>query len=247
MKKKYQLIWEDNFSSTSLDTTKWNRQVEPAGRFNKEWQRYTADENNAYIENNQLVLKIIHEGKIHAENKYTSARLNTANKFKFTYGKIVANIKLPSGKAIWPAFWMLGANIDENGGDTLWPFTGEIDILELWGSVSASEVEANLHYADAKGVHTQMGATGYKLAKGNFTEDFHEFELEWTPEELIWKVDRNTYHTLKITNPKYYAFHKDFFLILNIAVGGEFAGWPDETTLFPQKMVVDWVRVYQQK
>lgn len=245
--KEYQLIWEDNFTEEKLDTTKWNRQVEPAGRFNKEWQRYTASEKNSYIENGQLILKAIHESDVHAENEYTSARLNTAGKFDFTYGKVVAKMKLPSGKAIWPAFWMLGSNIDENGGDTLWPVSGEIDILELWGTDSASVVEANVHYADASGQHTQMGAEGYHLPKGNFSDDFHEFEFEWTKEHMIWKVDGKSYHTLTITDPKYYAFHKDFFLLLNIAVGGEIAGYPDKTTPLPQKMVVDFIKVYQKK
>ncbi|MFY9243076.1 MAG: glycoside hydrolase family 16 protein [Polaribacter sp.] len=243
--KKYTLVWEDQFNNNELDQTKWNRQVEAAGRFNEEWQRYTADIKNSYIENNQLVLKAIHESETHGLDQYSSARLNTAGKFDFTYGKIVAKMKLPSAKAIWPAFWMLGSNIDENGGDTLWPMTGEIDILELWGSVDASVVEANVHYADVKGKHTQMGAIGYHLSKGTFTEDFHEFELEWTKEEMIWKVDGNTYHTLNITDKKYYAFHKDFFLLVNIAVGGEFAGYPDDTTPFPQEMLVDWIKVYQ--
>lgn len=243
--KEYQLVWEDNFESKELDSSKWNRQVEPAGRFNKEWQRYTDNEQNSYIDNNQLVIKAIHESNVYAENEYTSARLNTAGKFDFKYGKVVAKIKLPSGKAIWPAFWMLGSNIDENGGDTAWPITGEIDILELWGSDSASVVEANVHYQDALGKHTQMGAEGYHLANGNFSDDFHEFGFEWTEEKMTWSVNGEIYHTLDITDPKYYAFHKDFFFLFNIAVGGEIAGYPDETTPLPQKMIVDWIKVYQ--
>ncbi|WP_439131568.1 glycoside hydrolase family 16 protein [Polaribacter sp.] len=245
--KNYELVWEDNFKSKKLDTTKWNRQVEPAGRFNKEWQRYTDSEKNSYIENEQLVLEAIHTSNVHKINQYTSARLNTAGKFDFTYGKIIAKIKLPSGKAIWPAFWMLGSNIDENGGDTPWPTSGEIDILELWGTNSASVVEANVHYANASGKHTQMGAEGYHLPKGDFSKDFHEFEFEWTNEKMIWSVDGTSYHTLDITDKKYYAFHKDFFLLLNIAVGGEIAGYPDESTPLPQKMIVDYIKVYQKK
>lgn len=245
--KEYLLIWEDNFNQKELDSTKWNRQVEPAGRFNNEWQRYTNDKKNAFIRNNQLVIKAIHESKKHGVNQYTSARLNTAGKLEFTYGKIVAKIKLPSGKAIWPAFWMLGANINENGGDTPWPITGEIDILELWGSTGANVVEANVHFADTKGKHTHMGAKSYQLPEGNFSDNFHEFEFEWTSKEFIWKVDGNTYHSLDITDNKYYAFHKDFFLLLNIAVGGAHAGYPDDTTPLPQEMIVDWIKVYQKK
>lgn len=246
-KKEYKLVWQDNFDSNQLDATKWNRQVEPAGRFNKEWQIYTDSEENSYIADNQLILKAIHTGKEYKQGKYTSARLNTAGKFDFKYGKVVAKIKLPSGKAIWPAFWMLGSNIDENGGDTPWPITGEIDILELWGTNSASVVEANVHYADNHGKHTQMGPQGYELKNGDFSDDFHEFELEWTAEHLIWRVNGETYHTLDITDAKYYAFHKKFFLLLNIAVGGEIAGYPDETTPLPQKMIVDWIKIYQEK
>ena len=128
--KNWKLIWSDEFEGTQLDATKWNRQVEKAGRFNEEWQRYTNNNQNAYIENNQLVIEAIHESIKHGLDQYSSARLNTANKFLFQYGKISARMKLPYGEGIWPAFWMLGANIDENGGDTPWPFTGEIDILQ---------------------------------------------------------------------------------------------------------------------
>ena len=136
--EKYTLIWEDTFENEELDLKKWNRQVEPAGRFNAEWQRYTNDKKNAFIRDNQLVIKAIHESKTHGLNQYSSARLNTAGKFDFTYGKIVAKIKLPSGKAIWPAFWMLGSNIDENGGDTIGQ--GDEIVDELDGDTSLENV-----------------------------------------------------------------------------------------------------------
>lgn len=245
--KRYQLVWEDNFDGDALNATFWNRQVEPAGRFNQEWQRYTDDEKNAYVKDGNLIIEAIHEGKTHAMNQYTSARLNTAQKFNFTYGKVVARIKLPQGKGIWPAFWMLGANIDENGGDTPWPFTGEIDILELWGSHSDSVVEANVHYADDQGQHAMMGSKSYTLKEGIFADRFHEFGLEWTKDSLTWTVDETKFATFDIRDKAFDAFRKDFFLLLNIAVGGGLADPPNKTTQFPQKMYVDWVRVYQRK
>tara|TARA_R110000787_G_scaffold32138_19_gene85016 strand:+ start:13552 stop:14313 length:762 start_codon:yes stop_codon:yes gene_type:complete len=249
MKKKsetaWELFWSDEFDGDTLDSKFWNRQVEEAGRFNEEWQRYTDSIENAYIENSCLVIKAIHEKFKHGKNNYTSARLNTAQKLEFSYGKISSKIKLPHGNGIWPAFWMLGANIDENGGDTPWPFTGEIDILELFGSTSNSKVEANLHYADKKGNHNQMGMKSYHLSEGKFADTFHVFELEWNDKEFIWSVDGSVYAKQKITDSLYKPFHKDFFLLLNIAVGGEFTGCPDATTIFPQKMFVDWIRIYK--
>lgn len=244
---EWQLIWEDNFDGKKLNKKYWNRQVEPAGRFNDEWQRYTKDKKNAYLKDGVLVLEAIHESDRHGMDQYTSARLNTANKVKFTYGKIVASIKLPKGKGIWPAFWMLGNNIDENGGDTRWPQCGEIDILELWGSRDDAVVEANIHYANLSGKHEMMGAKSYHLKEGIFADDFHEFELEWSAKELIWRVDGETYAKKDISSYKFDAFRKDFFLLLNIAVGGQYAARPDETSPLPQKMYVDYIKVYQKK
>ena len=122
---EWKLAWSDEFEKDTIDTNNWNFQVVEAGRFNDEWQRYTNSSDNAYIDNNCLVIKAIHESDIHMMDQYTSARLHTANKHSWKYGKIVARIKLPQGKGIWPAFWMLGANINENGGDTPWPQSGE--------------------------------------------------------------------------------------------------------------------------
>ena len=240
------LDWADEFEGDSLDTSNWNRQVVDAGQFNEEWQRYTDSSENSYVEDGNLVIKAIHEGDTHGMNEYTSARLNTANKQDWKYGKIAARIKLPYGQGIWPAFWMLGANIDENGGDTPWPQSGEIDILELYGTEDDGVVEANLHYADEDGEHAQMGAVAYELENGRFADNFHIFELEWDENEIKWFVDGEQYASQSITSDELSEFHKEFFLLLNIAVGGTWAGRPDETTDFPQYMYVDWVRVYKQ-
>jgi beta-glucanase (GH16 family) len=241
----WKLVWSDEFEKETIDTNNWNYQVEEAGRFNDEWQRYTNSSNNAYVDDDCLVIKAIHEGDVHGMDKYTSARLNTANKHSWTYGKIAARIKLPQGKGIWPAFWMLGANINENGGDTPWPQSGEIDILELYGSKDPAVVEANIHYADQSDSHAMMGAVSYQLEQGIFADSFHIFELEWNADRIAWFVDGQQFASTPITADELSEFHKDFFIILNLAVGGTYAGRPDSTTEFPQYMYIDWVRVYK--
>ena len=248
MSKKHNdwiLEWSDEFEGKTLNSKNWNRQIEKAGRFNEEWQSYTNSDENAYIEDGKLVIKAIHLSDRHGYNQYTSARLNTANKQSFKYGKISARIKLPETKGIWPAFWMLGTNIDENGGNTPWPFCGEIDILELYGSRDDGAVEANLHYASEKGEHAQMGEVVYKLKSGKFSEDFHVFDLIWDKTKILWLVDNEVYAKLDITAKEYSVFHQSFFLLLNIAVGGTFSGRPDDTSKFPQYMYVDWIRIYR--
>jgi beta-glucanase (GH16 family) len=242
---EWRLVWSDEFDGDELDPANWNRQVVEAGRFNEEWQRYTDTEENAYLEDGHLVIQANHVSETHGLDQYTSARLNTAGKQAWTYGKIAARIQLPYGQGIWPAFWMLGANIDENGGDTPWPQSGEIDILELYGSKDASVVEANIHYADETGSHASMGAVPYKLPQGRFADGFHVFELEWSEERLSWFVDGERFASTSIASDEFSEFHRDFFILLNMAVGGRTAGPPDATTDFPLHMYVDWVRVYQ--
>jgi beta-glucanase (GH16 family) len=243
----YQLVWAEEFEGAALDSANWNRQVVEAGRFNEEWQRYTNSEKNACIEDGKLVLRAIHESDEHGMNQYTSARLNTALKQAWKYGRIAARMKLPYGQGIWPAFWMLGANISENGGDTPWPQSGEIDILELYGTKDDGVVEANIHYADGGEKHAMMGAKAFRLEEGRFADDFHIFELEWNADSIAWLVDGLQYASTPITDAERTEFHQEFFLLLNIAVGGQWAGRPDESTVFPQHMYVDWIRVYQKR
>jgi beta-glucanase (GH16 family) len=142
---------------------------------------------------------------------------------------------------------MLGANIDENGGDTPWPQCGEIDILELYGTKDDAVVEANLHYAGTDGKHAMMGAVDYKLKEGIFADDFHIFELVWDEKRISWLVDGEQYASTSIEGEERNEFHREHFILLNLAVGGTYAGRPDETTPFPQRMYVDWVRVYEQQ
>ena len=242
---EWQLVWADEFNQVQLNTDSWNRQVEEAGRFNQEWQRYTDSNDNAYIENGYLVLKAIHESDTLGHNQYSSARLNTAEKHSWKYGKIAARIQLPYGQGLWPAFWMLGSNISENGGDTPWPQSGEIDILELYGSKNDALVEANIHCADHANNHAMLTAPHFVLEQGIFADAFHIFEIEWNKKEIRWMVDGNEYASTTIESAERAEFHQPFFILLNIAVGGQWAGRPDKSTPFPQYMYVDWVRVYQ--
>ena len=242
----YTLAWADEFEGSIIDSANWNLQVLKAGQFNDEWQRYTNSAENAYIEDGSLVIKAIHSGDVHGLDQYTSARLNTARKQSWKYGKIVARMKLPQGHGIWPAFWMLGSNIIENGGDTPWPQSGEIDILELYGIRDDGIVEGNLHYANASDEHAMSGAVPYKLEEGKFADDFHIFELDWDADSIVWLVDGTQYTSVAITDDELDEFHKEFFILFNLAVGSAYAGRPDETTQFPQHMYIDWVRVYKE-
>jgi len=243
----WKLAWSDEFDADTINANNWNFQVVEAGRFNDEWQRYTNSNENAYIDNNCLVIKAVHESDVHGMDQYTSARLHTANKQSWKYGKISARIKLPEGEGIWPAFWMLGANIDENGGDTPWPQSGEIDVLELYGSKDDGVIEANAHYANTSGSHAMAGAAAFKLKKGKFADAFHIFELEWDENRIAWFVDGEEFSSIPITSDELSEFHKEFFILLNIAVGGSHAGRPNTNTKFPQYMYIDWVRVYNKK
>ena len=244
---EYSLVWADEFNETRLNEAFWNRQVVAAGKFNEEWQRYTSSNENAYIDNGFLVLKANHESTRHGHDQYTSARVNTANKVDWKYGKIVARMQLPYGKGIWPAFWMLGGNIDEHGGNTPWPQSGEIDIFELYGSNNDAVVEGNIHYANSDGKHQFLEPFKYELESGKFADNFHIFELQWDASSLTWLVDGKAFKKIDITDKEMKEFHQQFFILFNIAVGGTWAGRPDHTTPFPQYMYIDWVRVYQKQ
>lgn len=174
--------------------------------------------------------------------EYTSARLITKDRVEFQYGRIEARIKLPVGNGLWPAFWMLGSNIDEVG----WPQSGEIDIMEFIGS-KPDRIGAALHgpgYFGAGNI-----GTAFVLEEGDFSEDFHVFAVEWSPGEIVWYLDDQPYHSVTLEDIPAsgdWVFDQPGFIILNLAVGGHYPGNPDKTTPFPAEMVIDYVRVYQQ-
>ena len=244
---RYQtLVWSDEFDGASIDESNWNFDIGTGapdlnGWGNNELEYYRAE--NATIEDfpgggRGLVIEAREES--YGGMGYTSSRLNSKGKREFAYGRIEARIRLPEGRGIWPAFWMLGANIESHA----WPVCGEIDIMEMVGH-EPDTVHGTIHYGDP----WNYDGRGYTLASGKFSDGFHVFALEWEPGELRWYVDGDLFSTQRSwysSADDYPApFDRPFFILLNLAVGGNWPGSPDGTTVFPQRMYVDYVRVYQ--
>lgn len=232
------LIWSDEFNYTGLPTSSyWNMETGGNGWGNNELQYYTNREVNAQVKDGFLTITAHEED--YSGRAYTSARITTQNKFDVKYGKIEARIKLPYGQGIWPAFWMLGANIGSVG----WPACGEIDIMEMVGGTNRDNtVYSTLHWQD-NGGHAEFGDS-YTLSSGIFADDFHVFAVVWDEQKIRGYVDDIEYFTIDITPEQLSEFHQNFFIILNVAVGGNWPGSPDDTTVFPQTMQVDYVRVF---
>jgi len=232
----WQLVWADEFDGASINAANWTRETGGNGWGNNELQYYTNRSVNSYIESGSLVIKAQSEN--YSGNNYTSARLKTQGKKFFKYGKIEARMKLPYGQGIWPAFWTLGENINSVG----WPACGEIDIMEFLGH-QTNKVYGTGHWGEG-GQHQQSGGS-YTLPTGNFPNDYHLFTIIWDNYFIKWYVDNSLYYTLSITPAYLSEFHENQFIILNLAVGGNWPGYPDPTTVFPQYMYVDYVRVYK--
>jgi beta-glucanase (GH16 family) len=238
----YELFWADEFNYTGHPDPKvWTQETGGGGWGNNEIQYYTGNDlENAKVENGFLTITALEKSL--GGRDYTSARLVSRGKFNFQYGKIEARIKTPYGQGIWPAFWMMGESITQVG----WPACGEIDILELiggGGNGRDNTAYGTAHW-DNNGSYASHG-NNIKLATGIFADTFHVFSVEWTPSILRWYMDDKLFHTLNITSSGLSEFHQDFFLLLNLAVGGNWPGYPDETTVFPQTMEVDYVRIYK--
>ncbi|MHC5183185.1 MAG: carbohydrate-binding protein [Planctomycetota bacterium] len=241
----YTLVWSDEFNGSSIDTTKWNFEIGNGewGWGNNELQYYTGRTENARTENGNLVIEARAES--YGGFNYTSARMTTQSKAYWTYGKMEARIKLPYGQGMWPAFWMMPQEYWNPG----WPECGEIDIMEAVNTVAW--VKSSLHYGQANPQnHQSYGSANYYLpGGGNFSQDFHVYGMEW--EEGLFKffVDGVQIGSTTSWWATYEAwpapFNRPFFFILNVAVGGQWPGSPNGSTVFPQQMLVDWVRVYQ--
>ena len=242
----YVLSWSDEFNGKdgSLpDSSKWVMETGGGGWGNNELESYTNRPQNAHIENGSLVITALKEtltGTDGITRPYTSARLKTAKLFEQKYGRFEARIKIPKGQGMWPAFWMLGNNIDAAG----WPTCGEIDIMENIGK-EPSVVHGSMHGPGYSGAQGLTG--GYTLPSGNFADDYHLFAVEWEPNAVRFYVDSNLYETrtpadLPAGTP--WVFDHPFFILLNVAVGGDWPGSPDNSTIFPQTMKVDYVKVY---
>ncbi|MFM7400924.1 MAG: family 16 glycosylhydrolase [Bacteroidota bacterium] len=235
----YTLKWNDEFNGTSIDQNNWGYDLGASGWGNNELQNYTSLNANSYIANGSLVIEAI-KGP---NGNYTSARMITKGKRTFQYGRIAIRAKLPKGQGIWPALWMLGTNIDNVG----WPACGEIDIMEYLGH-QTSTVHGTAHWGAQGSTSSQSSSSRFDLTSGNFYEKFHVFSIIWEANRIRWYMDDQLFHTVTTTTTNGAAnwrFNQEFFFIFNIAVGGNWPGYPDATTQFPQKMFVDYVRVFQ--
>lgn len=231
------LDWSDEFDGATLDARNWIAETGGNGWGNNELQYYTARPENVRVSDGFLVIEARKERYEHRE--YTSARIKTAGLKERTYGRYEARIKVPKGQGIWPAFWMLGSGIATTG----WPRSGEIDIMENIGKEPAT-VHGTVHGPGYSGEHA-FGKPSV-LANGNYADGFHVFAVEWEPREIRWYRDGQLYHTARPELVKGdWVFEQPFFVLLNLAVGGYWPGYPDATTVMPQRMLVDYVRVYR--
>ncbi len=243
--REWELVWGDEFTGEegSLpDPLKWTYDIGKGdnGWGNQELQYYTNRANNVSLDGNgNLQITAIKED--YQGSPFTSARIKTQNLFTQTYGRVEARIKLPFGPGIWPAFWMLGADIESVG----WPNCGEIDIMELRGN-QPHIIHGSLH---GPGYSAGNAITkAYGLHNSRFDLDFYLFAIEWDKDKIDFFVNDYLYHRVERENlPHTWVYNKPFFILLNIAVGGNFVGFPTSDTQFPQKMLIDYVRVYKAK
>jgi beta-glucanase (GH16 family) len=242
------LVWSDEFNGPAgqaPDGSKWGRDVGGGGFGNNEHQFYTDSTSNAALDGNgNLVITARRENPNNYQCwygycQYTSARMLTDGKFSHTYGTMEARIKISIGQGFWPAFWMLGDNYATVG----WPQCGEIDIMENVGN-DPLYVHGSLHgpgYSGGNGL-----TSSFRSPNGQaFANDFHIYRVVWTPTSITWSVDGVNYATKTPADaPGQWVFNHGFFFILNLAVGGDWPGYPDASSVFPQTMVVDYVRAY---
>jgi beta-glucanase (GH16 family) len=234
----YALVWHDEFDGPEIDPANWTYDIGGNGWGNAEWEYYTDHPENAYIEDGMLVIEARDESFM--GRPYTSARLKTQGLQEWAYGRFEARIKIPYGQGIWPAVWMLGNDINK----VSWPLAGEIDILENIGK-EPNRLHGTVH---GPGYSGGNGVTGHVDFEQPLSSDFHIYAIEWDENEIRWYLDDNHYQTFtKADIPGDWVFDHPFFLIMNVAVGGRWPGYPDDTTVFPQQMRVDYVRVFQQE
>jgi beta-glucanase (GH16 family) len=238
------LVWSDEFDGPARaapDPAKWVFDLGAGGWGNQELETYSSSRENSYLDGaGNLVI----EARRAAPGQFTSARLKTQSTFAVKYGRIEARMKLPAGQGIWPAFWMMGVDAATAG----WPQCGEIDIMENIGR-EPSMVHATVHGPGYSGAD---GITGsYTLPDAQrFADDYHIFAAEWSGNGIQFFVDDHLYHTVTpaaLPGGAAWVFQHPFFLLLNVAVGGSWPGNPDAAAVFPQEMLVDYVRVYQHR
>lgn len=241
----YRLVWEDRFGGPALNLDDWNMEVHEPGWVNHELQEYTTSPENIFLRDGKLVLKPVKQ----SDGTYTSGRVSTQGKRDFTYGIFEARLRVPRGKGFLPAFWLMTTSEEKFG---QWPRCGEIDIMEVLGHDTKTNY-ATIHY----GIPHEQRQGKLELTEGDFSEEFHTFALQWEPGLLRWYVDgaefyrENQWYCArenvgKIPYPA--PFNHDFYIILNLAVGGDWPGDPDESADFVHSaMEVEYVKVWQKK
>ena len=242
------LVWNDEFNGangSAPDHSKWVIETGGNGWGNQELEYYTNHLENVQVQDGNLVItarKQAYSDNDGVMRGYTSARLKTQHKFSQTYGRFEARIQIPRGQGIWPAFWMLGEDIDQKG----WPGCGEIDIMENIGKEPAM-VHGTIHGPGYSGGHG-IGSPFSLKSGAPFADGFHVYAVEWEPDVIRFYVDDNLYATrtpAALPRDAQWVYNHPFFVILNVAVGGGWPGDPDTTTKFPQTMLVDYVRAYK--
>ena len=231
------LVWSDEFNGDEIDLNNWTYDLGAHGWGNQELQLYTSSSENSYVHEGNLLIVAKDDGPM-----YTSARMKSIDLQEFQYGRIDVRAVLPKGQGIWPAIWMLGANYPSAG----WPACGEIDIMELIGS-APNYVHGTVHFGNDYSQHQHTGqGTGIPFGQ-TFADEFHVFSIDWNEQGITWLLDDEPFYSINqnVTGSQNYPFDNPFFFILNIAVGGQWPGYPDESTEFPQFMAVDYVRVFQ--
>ncbi len=247
----WNIVWSDEFNGTSINTNNWTFDIGNGFYFdnqyiygwgNNELEYYTDSTNNAYVSDG--LLHIVQLQQSTNGFSFTSARLKTEGLYTTTYGRIQWRAALPSGTGIWPGLWLLGADFDSVG----WPACGEIDVVENNGATPIW-AQGSIH----SGTNGDVPKTTiYNLPSGEVTTNFHIYELDWSATSISWLVDGVTYETRKVGAP----FNAPFYILMNVAVGGNYVGQPSTSstsisnieagTVFPQAMLVDYVRVYEQ-
>ena len=229
---QWNLIWSDEFDGSQLDGSKWIQETGGNGWGNNESQFYTSGSNNLNFVQGQLIITARKEQ--FGSNAYTSAKISTKGKFSTRYGKIESRILCPQGKGLWPACWMLGTSIDQ----VSWPACGEIDIMEHINS--EMKIHGTAHWDN-------MGHQYWGGVIANDPAIFHDYSIIWDSTKIRWYMDGTLYYQLNIANGVNGTeeFQAPFYLILNLAVGGNWPGYPDQTTVFPAEMKVDYIRVYE--
>ena len=240
-KQKWKLAWQDEFNYEGLpDSTKWNYDIGGNGWGNDELQYYSSNrKQNGYVSEGYLYIQALKENYLN--NPYTSARLVTKGKKEFMYGKFEIRAKIPKGKGVWPAFWMLSAKEPRT-----WPDDGEIDIMENVG-YTPGEITGAAHVKKNK-IGTETLSIVNETIIPNASEAFHVYSLIWTPDRLEWFVDDKLFHFYdKAGKAEWqWPFNENFYLLLNVAVGGSWGGRKGvDDAIFPQAMLVDYVRVYK--